>query len=130
MSSLFPPNETTIVETQDGWSRAPYLTGVIGKSDLTLRPILQAGSIVHIDTEMNDLFAGKDPTPDELARPIYFLKTRDAYFCGWCELDEDLQWLTLIPHPLSSAPSRRWKYHTEVEVVGRAVCVLTQPAAT
>ena len=62
----------------------------------------------------------------DFQRPIYFLKTKDAYFCGWCELDEDSQWLTLIPHPLSSASSRRWNYGTEVENLGRVVIVVTR----
>jgi hypothetical protein len=55
--------------------------------------------------------------------PIFFLLTRDGYACGWCELDEDSEWLTLIPHPLSPVPARRWKYRTEIENVGRVVAV-------
>jgi hypothetical protein len=43
--------------------------------------------------------------------------------CGWCELDKTSEWLTLIPHPLSPVFSRRWKYHEEIENVGRVVAV-------
>ncbi len=59
----------------------------------------------------------------EFQRPIYFLTTRDTYVCGWCELDRDSDWLTLIPHPLSPASSRRWRYRKEIEAIGRVTFV-------
>jgi hypothetical protein len=49
-----------------------------------------------------------------------------AYVCGWCELDRNSEWLTLIPHPLPPASSRRWKYRTEIESLGRVVAVAVQ----
>jgi hypothetical protein len=49
--------------------------------------------------------------------------TREGYVCGWCELDASSEWLTLIPHPLSPASSRRWKYRTEIENLGRVTAV-------
>jgi hypothetical protein len=82
--------------------------------------MIRAGSIVQIDTRKREISPKKDWT-HEFQRPIYFLKTKGGYFCGWCELDEDSQWLTLIPHPLSPASSRRLKYPTEVENVGRVM---------
>jgi hypothetical protein len=45
----------------------------------------------------------------EFQRPIYFPMTREGYVCGLCELDENSEWLTLVPNPLSPASSRRWK---------------------
>ncbi len=117
------PDETTLLQTENATSRTSYLRGVIGKLDLTLHPMIPAGSIVHIDPGKLEVSSKKDWT-DEFQRPIYFLKTKDAYFCGWCELDEDSQWLILIPHPLSSASSRRWNYRTEVEILGRVVSVV------
>jgi hypothetical protein len=59
-----------------------------------------------------------------LQRPIYFLTTGDAYFCGWCEFDPLGELLTLVPHPLSPASSRRWQYRKEVETIGRVVAVI------
>jgi hypothetical protein len=56
--------------------------------------------------------------------------TREGYVCGWCELDRDSEWLTLIPHPLSPAHSRSWKYRKEIEIIGLVVFVaipLTPP---
>jgi transcriptional regulator with XRE-family HTH domain len=117
------PNETTLLQTENAPSPTPYLRGIIGKLDLTLDPMIPPGSIVQIDTRKREISPKKDWT-HEFQRPIYFLKTKDGNFCGWCELDKDSQWLTLIPHPLSPAPSRRWKYRTEVESLGRVMSVV------
>lgn len=117
------PNETSLLQTENASSRTPFLRGIIGKLDLTLDPMIPAGSIVQIDTRKREISPKRDWT-DEFQRPIYFLKTKDGNFCGWCELDKDSQWLTLIPHPLSPAPSRRWKYRTEVENLGRVMSVV------
>jgi hypothetical protein len=115
-----PPDETGLLTAHDGLSSAPYRRGIIGKRDRTLDPMIPAGSIVQIDTRRRSLSTRKDWT-HEFRRPIYFLMTRDEYVCGWCELDKTSDWLTLIPHPLSPAPSRRWKYRTEIENIGRVV---------
>jgi transcriptional regulator with XRE-family HTH domain len=117
-----PPDETTLLATENGQSLAPYRRGIIGKRDLTLDPMIPAGSIVQIDTQKRAISSRKDWT-HEFQRPIYFLMTRDAYVCGWCELDKTSDWLTLIPHPLSPASSRRWKYRTEIESIGRVIVV-------
>jgi transcriptional regulator with XRE-family HTH domain len=117
------PNETALLQTENASSRMPFLRGIIGKLDLTLDPMIPAGSIVQIDTRKREISPKRDWT-DEFQRPIYFLKTKDGNFCGWCELDKDSQWLTLIPHPLSPAPSRRWKYRKEAENLGRVMSVV------
>ena len=78
--------------------------------------------MVQIDTRKRSISLRKGWTHD-FRPPIYFLMTRDAYVCGWCELDKNSEWLTLIPHPLSPASSRRWKYLTEIENMGRVVVV-------
>lgn len=117
-----PPDETTLIASEQTPFLAPYRRGIIGKRDLTLDPMLPAGSIVHIDTQKRAISARKDWT-HEFQRPIYFLMTRDAFVCGWCELDRTSDWLTLIPHPLSPASSRRWKYRTEIENLGRVIVV-------
>jgi transcriptional regulator with XRE-family HTH domain len=117
------PGETRLLATGNGQSRTPYRRAIIGKLDLTLDPMIPAGSIVQIDTGRREVSPKKDWT-HEFQRPIYFLKTKDGYACAWCELDEDSRWLTLIPHPLSPAPTRSWKYPTEVENVGRVMSVV------
>jgi transcriptional regulator with XRE-family HTH domain len=116
-------DETTLLPAEDTPSHTPYRLGIIGKLDLSLQPMVAAGSIVQIDTRKHEISAKKDWT-HEFERPIYFLKIKDRYFCGWCELDKDSQWLTLIPHPLSSASSGRYKYPAEVENIGRVMSVV------
>jgi transcriptional regulator with XRE-family HTH domain len=117
-----PPDETTLLATENSASLAPYRRGVIGKRDLTLDPMIPTGSIVQIDTRQRAISSKKD-WAHEFQRPIYFLMTREGYVCGWCELDRASDWLTLIPHPLSPASSRRWRYRTEIESIGRVVFV-------
>jgi transcriptional regulator with XRE-family HTH domain len=116
------PDETKFLATENRPSLAPYRRGIIGKRDLTLDPMIPAGSIVQIDTRKRAISPRKDWT-HEFQRPIYFLMTREGYVCGWCELDRASDWLTLIPHPLSPASSRRWKYRTEIESLGRVIGV-------
>jgi len=113
-------DETTLLAAENGPSQAPYRRGIIGKRDLTLAPMIPAGSIVQIDTRQRAISSEKNWT-HEFRRPIYFLMTREGYVCGWCELDKASDWFTLIPHPLSAASSRRWKYRTEIESLGRVI---------
>ena len=113
-----PPDETTLLGVENGAALAPYRRGIIGKRDRTLDPMIPAGSIVQIDTQKRAISSRRDWT-HEFQRPIYFLTTRDSYVCGWCELDRESDWLTLIPHPLSPASSRRWRYRKEIETIGR-----------
>jgi transcriptional regulator with XRE-family HTH domain len=117
-----PPDETTLLAAENNSSLAPYRRGIIGKRDRTLDPMIPAGSIVQIDTQKRAISASRDWT-HEFQRPIYFLTTRDTYVCGWCELDRNSDWLTLIPHPLSPASSRRWRYRKEIETIGRVTFV-------
>jgi hypothetical protein len=115
-----PPDETRLLAAENSSPLAPYRQGIIGKRDRTLNPMIPAGSIVQIDTQKRAILSRRAWT-NEFKRPIYFLRTREGYVCGWCELDRDAEWLTLMPHPLSAAPSRRWKYPTEIENLGRVV---------
>ena len=117
------PDRTTLLPVGNRASRTPYRQGIIGKLDLTLYPMIPAGSIVRIDTGNREISSRKDWT-HVFKRPIYFLMTPKGYVCGWCELDSNSEWLTLIPHPLSPAYSRRWKYRTELENLGRVIAVV------
>jgi transcriptional regulator with XRE-family HTH domain len=123
-----PPNETALLIPEEGDLPSPYRRGIIGKCDFTLDPMIPAGSIVHINVQKRAISARTDWT-HESQRPIYFLMTRDGYVCGWCELDRASDWLTVIPHPLSPASSRRWRYRTEMEGIGRVVAVAVRLAA-
>jgi hypothetical protein len=59
-------------------------------------------------------------------RPIYFLRSHDGYHCGWCELDVEQGWLTLVPSAMTVVSHRKWRYRQEVEVVGMVNRVLTR----
>lgn len=116
------PDQTTLLSAENPALAGPYKRGLIGKRDRTMDPMIPAGSMVHIDTRKRGILARKDWV-HEFQRPIYFLMTRDAYACGWCELDRDSEWLTIVPHPLSPVPSRRWRYRKEIESIGRVTFV-------
>ena len=118
-----PPEETTLLGFDSGYPATHYRRGIIGKRDRTLDPMIPAGSMVQIDTQKRAISSRKDRNAHEFQRPIYFLTTRDAYVCGWCELDRNSDWLTLVPHPLSPATSRRWRYRKEIESIGRVTFV-------
>ena len=117
-----PPEETTLLSPENGSLPLPYRRGIIGKRDRSLNPMIPSGSIVQIDSRERAISSRRDWT-HEFHRPIYFLMTREGYVCGWCELDRQSEWLTLIPHPLSLASSRRWRYRKEVENIGRVAFV-------
>jgi hypothetical protein len=112
------PDDTMLLPAATGESRGRYRQGILGKYDHTLDPMIPAGSVIQIDNHDRAIPFRRN-WGNEFQRPIYFLMTRDRYVCGWCELDEDDDWLTLIPHPLSSASSRRWKFRKEIEIIGR-----------
>jgi hypothetical protein len=116
------PDEPTLLPKKNVVSRTPYRRGIIGRLDLTLDPMIPPGSIVQIDTRDRAISSRKNWT-HEFQRPVYFLITRVGYVSGWCELDRNSEWLTLIPHPLSPASSRRWKYREEIENLGRVISV-------
>ena len=119
-SSAMPPEETTLLPPEDGPLPSQYRRAIIGRRDRTLDPMLRAGSIIKVDTQKRAIVSRKEWT-NEFDRPIYFLLTHGGYVCGWCDLDKDSFWLTLVTHPLSHAASQRWRYRKEVEVIGRVV---------
>jgi transcriptional regulator with XRE-family HTH domain len=121
------PDETTLLPKKNAPLSTPYRRGIIGKLDLTLDPMIRPGSIVQIDTRKLAISSRKNWT-HEFQRPVYFLMTRVWYVSGWCELDKNSEWLTLIPHPLSPASSRRWKYREEIENLGRVSSVVIRLA--
>jgi transcriptional regulator with XRE-family HTH domain len=57
------PDETSLLATENGQSLAPHRRGIIGKHDLTLDPMIPAGSIVQIDTQKRAISLRKDWTP-------------------------------------------------------------------
>jgi transcriptional regulator with XRE-family HTH domain len=117
-----PPERTSLLPLKHLSLPSHYRRGVIGWQDQTLDPMITAGASVLIDTLQRSVAGRRDWTND-FNRPIYFLFARKGCYCGYCELDRDNQWLTLIPYALSSARLERWKYRKEIEVIGRVVAV-------
>jgi transcriptional regulator with XRE-family HTH domain len=104
---------------------AEPLFGVLGANDTTLVPFVQPGAVVEINPSIRTIYPGK-VFHSIFERPIYFLRSHDGYHCGWCELDLDQEWLTLVPSAMTVASHRRWRYRQEVEVVGVVNRVLTR----
>lgn len=117
-----PPEKTTLVPFGGRALPNRYRRGIIGLKDETLDPMITPGASVLIDTTEHSVAGARDWTND-FNRPIYFLVTREGYYCGYCELDRDKEWLTLVPYTLSYARTERWKYRKEIEVIGRVVAV-------
>jgi transcriptional regulator with XRE-family HTH domain len=115
-----PPEGTALLANEPGTLPSHYRRGIIGRQDRTLEPMIRAGSIVLIDTLKRSI-AGRREWNHEFDRPIYFLLTREGYVVGFCELDKEGDWLTLIPHALSFESNRRFRYRKEIEVVGTVV---------
>ena len=93
------------------------LHGQLGLNDFTMHPMIRPGALLRIDTRQNKLVTGT--WRNEYERPIYFIELRDAYACGWCELQGHE--LLIIPHPSSQRSVRRFMHPREAEIVGRVV---------
>src|ERR1035437_7432282 len=120
-----PPETTTLLNSEPGMLPSHYRRGVIGQRDHMLEPMIRPGSIVLIDTQKRTI-ASRREWNHEFDRPIYFLITRTGYVVGFCELDREAEWLTLVPHPLSYESSKRWRFRKEIEVIGTVASVLTR----
>jgi transcriptional regulator with XRE-family HTH domain len=96
--------------------------GYIGLDDLTMYPLIRPGAIVQIDTTQQKLQS--ITWHSDYERPIYFIELRDAYACGWCELQGNQ--LLIIPHHSSSVAIRRLTYFKEAEIVGRVTGFYTR----
>jgi transcriptional regulator with XRE-family HTH domain len=91
--------------------------GHLGSADFTMYPMIRPGALLKIDTSQNKLAAVE--WHNEYERPIFFIELREAYACGWCELQGNQ--LLIIPHHSSPASVRRFTYPREAEIVGRVV---------
>jgi transcriptional regulator with XRE-family HTH domain len=104
---------------------AELLYGILGAGDNTLVPFVQPRAIVEINTAVRTIEPEK-VFHSIFERPIYFLRSHDGYHCGWCGLDAEEQWLTLVPSAVTMVSQRRWRYRREVEVIGLVNRVLTR----
>ena len=122
-----PPASTTLLPPLEGMLSTSYRRAIIGREDRTLDPMIPPGSILLIDTQKRSIAARRDWN-HEFDRPIYLLDTRAGFVCGFCELDKEGEWLTVIPHALSFEQNRRFRYRKEIEVVGTVAGVFVRRA--
>lgn len=97
--------------------RSNTIYGHLGLADFTMYPMIRPSALLKIDTTQNKV------TPaawrNEYERPIFFIELRQAYACGWCELQGNQ--LLIIPHYSSPASVRQFTYPREAEIVGRVI---------
>ena len=101
----------------NGRQASPIIYAHLGLSDFTMYPMIRPGALLKIDTSQHKLSTGI--WRSEYERPIFFIELRDAYACGWCELQNNQ--LLIIPHHSSPAGVRAFTYLREAEIVGRIV---------
>ena len=107
----------------DGQPRDRY--GYIGVDDHMMDPLLRPGSLVLVDTTVQQV--RNSGWKNEYERPIYFVDVRDGYRCSWC-LREGCK-LILQPHPLSPCAPEIRRYPDEAEVVGQVTGVVMRLVA-
>lgn len=113
---------TTTIETkQTAVVEDSIIYAHLGLADFTMYPMIRPNALLKIDTSQNKLQV--NGWRNEYERPIYFVELRQAYACGWCELQGDQ--LLIIPHHSSPASVRRFTYPREAEIVGRVISYST-----
>ncbi|HWR15957.1 MAG TPA: helix-turn-helix transcriptional regulator [Terriglobales bacterium] len=98
-------------------SNGDFTYGYIGTEDFMMYPLLMPGSFIQVDESRNVVADGV--WRSEYERPIYFVETRDGYFCCWCSVKGEV--IILQPHPLSPSSVRLMRFPQEAEVIGQVV---------
>ena len=94
-----------------------YRYASIGTEDDSMSDLLPPSSLVEIDTAQNTVQVFPWQTIRD--RPVYLVWHTDGHSCCWCQVDG--RELTLLPHPLSRQPVRRFKMPGQALVVGRVI---------
>jgi hypothetical protein len=94
-----------------------YSYGYVGTDDFTLYPLVLPGSFLQIDETKSRVLGGG--WRSEYERPIYFVETREGYFCTWCSINGNQ--LVLQPHSLSPMPVRSYRHPQDAEIIGQVV---------
>lgn len=124
-----PPELTTTLPHARSALPTHYKRAIVGRKDKAMEPMILPGAILLIDTSRRTIAHRRD-WHNEFDRPIYFLFTRSGFCCGFCELDKKEDWLSLVPHMLSSErKEERWRYRKDVEVIGTVTHVSSKRVA-
>jgi hypothetical protein len=94
-----------------------YRYALIGTEDDAMSDLLPPKSLVEIDTAQKTVQVFPWQTLRD--RPMYLVWHPDGHTCCWCQVDG--RELTMLPHPLSSQPVRRFKLPSQASVVGRVI---------
>lgn len=94
---------------------ARYRFAVIGLDDDAMSDLLPPKSLVEIDTAQNTVEVFHWQTLRD--RPVYLVWHTDGHTCCWCQVDG--RDLTMLPHPLSHQPVRRFRMPGQASIVGR-----------
>jgi len=128
MDPAFDPKKTVnLGRMVEQWGAVPFIYleqlskldftyGFVGTEDLTMYPILPAGSFIQVDESRRKVMQGG--WRSEYERPIYFVETREGHVCCWCTLGREE--IILQPHPLSPVPPRVVR-DGEAEIIGQVV---------
>jgi transcriptional regulator with XRE-family HTH domain len=92
-----------------------YRYALVGSNDDCMADLLPPRSLVEIDTTQKAIQVFTWRTLRE--RPIYLVWHTHGHTCCWCQIEG--RELTLVPHPLSQQPVRRFKMPSEATIVGR-----------
>lgn len=124
LAEIFTPQDqsvTSLATNDTKTIEVSIIYGHLGLADFTMYPMIRPNALLKIDTSQNKLQT--NGWRNEYERPIYFVELRQAYACGWCELQGDQ--LLIIPHHSSPASVRRFTYPREAEIVGRVISYST-----
>jgi transcriptional regulator with XRE-family HTH domain len=116
MLNLRPPDIERLpppIQTRIDLERYRY--ALIGSKDDSMVDLIPPRSVVEIDTTQNMVQISEWRTIRE--RPIYMVWHSLGYSCCWCQVDG--RELSVIPHPVSRQPVRRFKMPSEATVIGK-----------
>jgi hypothetical protein len=94
-----------------------YRYALVGSEDDSMGELIPPGSLVEVDTEQT--YPERSGWRALRDRPIYLVWHADGYTCCWCQQERGE--LTLVPHPSSQQPVRRFRTPRDATVVGRVV---------
>lgn len=109
--------ESLPTPARQGSNPQRFRYGLIGLEDNSLGNVISPGSVVEIDKEQNTVMVFAWKTLRE--RPIYFIWHQQGYSCCWCQ--QEATELTLVPHPASGQPIRRFRMPRDASIIGRVV---------
>ncbi|HVO59186.1 MAG TPA: helix-turn-helix transcriptional regulator [Dongiaceae bacterium] len=94
----------------------------VGLSDRRMVPLLRPGSLVLVDTEIQQI--EEEGWASEHDRPMYLVDVREGYRCGWFQQIPGK--LIMQPHPLSRCVPESWRTPEDAEVVGKVIGIVTR----